>query len=397
MRDSRCLPSAGVKKDKKYRVVQVTCQSPDRRSGGGLGVFQSSASLQDNQVSYFGPSFDDSMLDGFFENVHLLHASENKILKAAHYVVSGSWFNGWGALPDFARSIDSECMYLDFTKDTSAAHILRELDIPVVVRAHNVEVDYARSVYENRRSAQTAAPLLHIRNTEREILSRANAIICITEHDKDRFLELYGNEVDDLRDKLVINPVCLPEKPRNLLTPSTLGEVPTLLITGSLWFGPNAEGVIWFIKNVWPLLGTKLHLIVAGSRPSRDVRDVCSGNERIKLVASPESMDPLFKQADVFIAPIFEGGGMKVKVAEALSYGMPVVGTPHALVGYVQDAACLRCAATAEDMARGILQMLGGDYSALCRNAFKIFEQHYSMASSQLRVQRIIEDVCRGC
>lgn len=45
-------------------------------------------------------------------------------------------------------------------------------------------------------------------------------------------------------------------------------------------------------------------------------------------------MDPYFNNAELYIAPIFDGAGMKVKVAEALSYALPVVGTSHAFEGY---------------------------------------------------------------
>jgi glycosyltransferase involved in cell wall biosynthesis len=47
-----------------------------------------------------------------------------------------------------------------------------------------------------------------------------------------------------------------------------------------------------------------------------------------------EDLADLYRRADFVVAPIFSGGGMKVKTAEALSYGKTVVGTPEALRGY---------------------------------------------------------------
>ena len=45
-------------------------------------------------------------------------------------------------------------------------------------------------------------------------------------------------------------------------------------------------------------------------------------------------MEVYFRKADIYIATVFDGAGMKVKVAEALSYGLPVIGTPHSFIGY---------------------------------------------------------------
>ena len=116
---------------------------------------------------------------------------------------------------------------------------------------------------------------------------------------------------------------------------------PYLLITGSLWFGPNADGAAWFIKNVWHKLVGDEHyiskvykMVIAGSKPGKEILSLKSCHKSIELVDSPRDMKPYFERALIYLAPIFSGAGMKVKVAEALSYGLPVIGTSHALTGY---------------------------------------------------------------
>ena len=76
--------------------------------------------------------------------------------------------------------------------------------------------------------------------------------------------------------------------------------------------------------------------------------------ERCTLVDSPEDMAPYFRGASLYLAPIFSGAGMKVKVAEALSYGLQVVGTRHAFIGYNEASTALFEAETARDFASSI-------------------------------------------
>ena len=64
-----------------------------------------------------------------------------------------------------------------------------------------------------------------------------------------------------------------------------------------------------------------------------------------------EDLTPLYREAAAFVAPVFLGSGMKVKVAESLMHGCPVIGTPLALRGYTDDvsSADLLTASTVDD------------------------------------------------
>ena len=66
-------------------------------------------------------------------------------------------------------------------------------------------------------------------------------------------------------------------------------------------------------------------------------------------------MEPYFNKTEMVLAPIFDGGGMKVKIAEALSYGLPVVTTNHGNIGYeLVDHKNAFIANTAEEFVKAI-------------------------------------------
>ena len=107
-------------------------------------------------------------------------------------------------------------------------------------------------------------------------------------------------------------------------------------MTGTLNYGPNVDGIIWFLDNVWTknYNNEKFTLTIAGAHPNEKLKGIIANNTNVTLIDTPDDMTEYFLNADCYIAPIFDGAGMKVKVAEALSYGLPVIGTTHAFIGY---------------------------------------------------------------
>ena len=56
----------------------------------------------------------------------------------------------------------------------------------------------------------------------------------------------------------------------------------------------------------------------------------------VKLMSdlSFDEMDACFRNASIYFSPVNLGSGMKTKVAEAISYGLPVVASEHSVFGY---------------------------------------------------------------
>lgn len=103
-----------------------------------------------------------------------------------------------------------------------------------------------------------------------------------------------------------------------------------------LFFGgyylPNVHGIDWFINKVYPNLQNKAELIVAGRGMDKlSERHYPNG---VIINGYIESIEELYRDADIVISPIFEGGGMKVKVAEAMAFGKIIVGSNESYEGY---------------------------------------------------------------
>ena len=68
-----------------------------------------------------------------------------------------------------------------------------------------------------------------------------------------------------------------------------------------------------------------------------EIIDEINMTPNIEVKGWVESLEDEYINADIIIAPIFEGGGMKVKTAEAIKYGKAFIGTSEALYGYIEN------------------------------------------------------------
>lgn len=91
----------------------------------------------------------------------------------------------------------------------------------------------------------------------------------------------------------------------------------------------NIKSIQWFFDYVYPLLPKYINIIIIG-RICKHVEK----KENIELVEFSESLEEYYHLSKVAICPMLEGTGIKIKVIEALSYGLPVVGTERAIDGF---------------------------------------------------------------
>ena len=96
-----------------------------------------------------------------------------------------------------------------------------------------------------------------------------------------------------------------------------------IIYYGAMNRAENYLSAIWFIKHVMPLLGSEFSFYVIGNNPPQQLKDLECYN--IKILGFVESIDPYFEKSLCLVAPLVLGAGIKMKVIEALSAGIPVL------------------------------------------------------------------------
>lgn len=130
-----------------------------------------------------------------------------------------------------------------------------------------------------------------------------------------------------------------------------------LLFVGALAYPPNIHAACWLARRLMPRL--RVHapattLTLAGARPTKTVRDLAR-LPGIRVVADPRDIDDLYARTAIAVAPLFQGGGTRLKVLEAAAHGVPLIATRTALQGLAPPRTAF---ATAPDTAGGFARCL---------------------------------------
>jgi len=96
---------------------------------------------------------------------------------------------------------------------------------------------------------------------------------------------------------------------------------------------PNREGLAWFVAKVFPHISSKIQLHVFGPESQR----VAPIHPRIRRHGYVASLSEVWETCDIMISPVFSGGGVSVKVAEAIYNGMPLLGSVFSARGLPLD------------------------------------------------------------
>jgi sugar transferase (PEP-CTERM/EpsH1 system associated) len=156
----------------------------------------------------------------------------------------------------------------------------------------------------------------------------------------------------------------------------------TLVFTGTMDFRPNVDAVLWFAREVLPLVQAQVsdvHFVVVGQRPHRRLRPL-RRNPAITQTGRNEDVRPYFADATVYVAPLRMGGGTRLKLLEAMAMGRPIVATPLAAEGYpVQDGREVVLADTPAAFAGGVVSLLQAEErrAELARVARNFVEERY--------------------
>lgn len=97
-----------------------------------------------------------------------------------------------------------------------------------------------------------------------------------------------------------------------------------ILFFGAMARPENYLSAIWFIERVMPLIeDMDVRFVVLGSNPPEELKRFESS--RVHITGFVDSIIPFFENAVCLVAPLVLGAGIKVKIIEALSSGVPVL------------------------------------------------------------------------
>ncbi|MDX1624984.1 MAG: glycosyltransferase [Wenzhouxiangellaceae bacterium] len=173
-----------------------------------------------------------------------------------------------------------------------------------------------------------------------------------------------------------------------------------LLFVGGFQHPPNQDAARWLIDEILPRIRAELpdvdlHLI--GSRMPDWLAQAREPGLRVHGFV--EDLEPFLSGCRISLAPLRYGAGVKGKVNQAMSHGLPVVATPCAAEGmYAVHEHDILVADGAEAFAREVVRLYGDAelWQRLADNGRENVDEHFSVAAAQRALADAIDGAARA-
>ena len=167
-----------------------------------------------------------------------------------------------------------------------------------------------------------------------------------------------------------------------------------LIFVGGFQHPPNTDAVLWFVREVFPLVRASLPDVVfhvIGSKAPAEILELA--HDGVIVHGFVADIAPYMDGCRLSVAPLRYGAGVKGKVNMAMSYGLPVVATPTAVEGmHVVSGQDIMVAQLPADFAAAIRRIYGDAtlWKKLSDNSLANVREHFSFDSARAALKRIL-------
>jgi GT2 family glycosyltransferase len=149
---------------------------------------------------------------------------------------------------------------------------------------------------------------------------------------------------------------------------------------------PNEDAALWFVSDILPLIrigAPGAHLSIIGSNPTLRVRALAAHGIQVFADVSGSDLAAAYGRARLAVVPLRCGAGVKLKVVEALSEGLPLVTTPVGAQGLPRLSTVVAVEDDAASFAAAAISLLQDDvaWETRCREQLEYAQDRFSRAA----------------
>jgi glycosyltransferase involved in cell wall biosynthesis len=195
------------------------------------------------------------------------------------------------------------------------------------------------------------------------------------------------------------NAIGIPDNSERREVSLELKEAAKILFVGALYYAPNADGICYFVEEVFPIVlrfaKVPVTLCVVGADPLRRVTQLAQ-SASVTIHPNVPAVAPYYEEASLCIVPLRVGSGTRIKILEAFSYRRPVVSTHLGAEGLaVRDGEQLLLADEPEAMAQACAAILNDREmrDRLVGSAYDWVFQNHTVANVEAALESIYQPV----
>jgi glycosyltransferase involved in cell wall biosynthesis len=173
----------------------------------------------------------------------------------------------------------------------------------------------------------------------------------------------------------------------------------SLIFAGGMNWYPNRDAMLFFTDKVWPLLKKEIpdiKMTVIGQDPPQKLKNLARNDKNFIVTGFVDDVRPYIDQATVYVCPIKDGGGTKLKILDALAMGKAIVADPVSCEGIdVVDGESVLFTEIPDDYVKSIKRLFddGALLQKLGNNGRNLILEKYSFINIGRKLSRLYETI----
>ncbi len=230
-----------------------------------------------------------------------------------------------------------------------------------------------------------------LRQYEGQMCRDFDAVTAVSDEDRLALIEAGA------RDDIVVIPIAIDTDQQAFIPRQPSG--PHIIHIGTMYWPPNIAGITWFLDEIYPIIKQRVpdvRFTLIGARPPASLVERAQSDTSVTVTGYVDDPLPYFQDASLMVVPLLAGGGMRVKILNALSQGIPMVTTTVGCEGIaVTHGKDILIADEPGAFAESVVRLLNdAELNAhITQNGRRTVEQHYDYRQACRPLDALYEPV----
>ncbi len=161
-----------------------------------------------------------------------------------------------------------------------------------------------------------------LKQYEGHLCQTFDAVTAVSQEDKAALIEAGA------RDDIAVIPIAIDTDEQAFIPRQP--QVPHIVHIGTMYWPPNIQGITWFLDEIYPRIQQQVPEVrctLIGARPPASIVERGQADPSLTVTGYVDDPLPYLHDSSMMVVPLLAGGGMRVKILNAMSQGIPMVST----------------------------------------------------------------------